>query len=236
MVSRYADVLMARVAKRAEIESLAAHCSIPVINALDDWAHPMQILADFQTIRETRVAQGLGKSLSGVKLTFVGDLANNVTYDLMRGGALMGMHVRVSGPQEAEYAPLPEVVADTQALAAANGGSVSVVADPREACHDAEFIYGDSIMSYGVDEALRESRMRTFEPWQINADLMRCAAPTAKFMHCLPATRGEEVSADVMDSEASVVFDQAENRLHAQKAAMLFLLGHTHTKGMDFMR
>eukprot|EP00462_Mataza_sp_D1_P015093 CAMPEP_0175163154 /NCGR_PEP_ID=MMETSP0087-20121206/25576_1 /TAXON_ID=136419 /ORGANISM="Unknown Unknown, Strain D1" /LENGTH=308 /DNA_ID=CAMNT_0016451795 /DNA_START=144 /DNA_END=1070 /DNA_ORIENTATION=- len=220
VVSRYATLMMARVASRNDVRALAEHATIPVINALDDWGHPCQILADFQTMLE----QPGVTSLKGLCIAFVGDINNNVTFDLMRGGALMGCHVRVAGPMHAGEAFSMDAAVEKECreLAAVSGGTLLVTDDPVEAVKGANFVYADSIMSYGIDAAAAELREKTFKPYQVTSELMSYA-PGAKFLHCLPALRGAEVTEEVLDGESSVVYDQAENRLHAQKALMLYL-------------
>lgn len=223
VASRYATVIMARVSTRKTVEELAQFATVPVINALDDWGHPCQILADFQTMRE----HSHNKNLKGMKLSFMGDVRNNVTYDLMRGCAILGMDVAVCGPydQGNEYKISEEVVALTTTLAKQNGSTVTVTNDPKIALEGADFVYADSWMSYGVPKEQEAERLRVLLPFQVTRSIMRMAKPTAKFLHCLPAMREAEVTAEVIDGPQSVVFDQAENRLHAQKALMLFLRG-----------
>ena len=212
---------------RESIEGLTAFSTIPVVNALDDWAHPMQMLADLQVMSEHL---GVGPSgtmdgLAGVKLAFVGDIQNNVTYDLMRAGCLMGMEVSVSGPTGADFDPEPSVLEECAALSkTAGAGTASVVATAEEAVRGADFVYADSWMSYGVSGEARDARFATLLPFQVNEALMKLAKPSAKFMNCLPAMRGEEQTAEVIDGPQSVVFDQAENRLHAQKALLYMLV------------
>lgn len=223
VVSRYANILMARVSSRVMVRELAEHATIPVINGLDDWGHPTQILADFQTILE----HSNQTSLAGMKLCFVGDVHNNVTYDLMRGCAIMGMHVAVCGPLSAGdgYKVDPAVIAHAKELASFSGGSVLVTEDVDSALEGADVVYADSIMSYGITKELEEERRRIFFPYMVTRELMEKAKPEALFMHCLPAERGADVSAEVIDGPRSVVFDEAENRLHAHKALMLFCQG-----------
>jgi len=223
VVSRFGDIMMARVASREMVQELATEATIPVINALDDWGHPTQILADFQTILEHTKAP----SLAGLKLCFIGDVHNNVTYDLMRGGAIMGMHVTICGPLSAgsEYQPDPSVVEHVKYLASLSGGSITVAENPSEAVAGVDVIYADSIMSYGISKDAENERRRIFSPYMVTEELMSKAKPTTLFMHCLPAERGSDVTAAVIDGPQSVVFDEAENRLHAQKALMLFCQG-----------
>lgn len=223
VLSRMADAVTARVNSRKQIAGLAANSTIPIVNALDDYAHPMQMLADLQVMVENT---GGAVDLSGATLAFVGDIQNNVTYDLMRAGIIMGMHVKVSGPPGAAFAPEASVLEECATLASSctGAGTATVVAYPEEAVAGADFVYADSWMSYGVQGAAREERLRDLMPWQVNAKLMAHAAQGAKFMNCLPAMRGEEQTAQVIDGPQSIVFDQAENRLHAQKALLVQLV------------
>ena len=215
-LSRYVAAITARVTSREQIAGLTATADVPVVNALDDWAHPMQILADMQTIEEK-----FG-SLKGVKMAYLGDIRNNVTYDLMRGGALMGYTVAVAGPQGAQYEMEDGVVAECEALAAASGGKIEVCKTAAEAVANADIVYTDSWQSYGIKQT--EERISQLMPFQVTEAVMAQAKPSAIFMNCLPAMRGEEQTAGVIDGPQSVVFDQAENRLHAQKALLYLLI------------
>jgi ornithine carbamoyltransferase len=214
VLSRYVDAVVVRTFAQSRLEALASAGSIPVINALSDFSHPCQALADLQTIREHR------GSLAGVKLAYLGD-GNNVAHSLLKAGALAGMHVALGSP--AGYEPIPQVVDLAESLAAESGGRVTCTSDPLEAAADADVVYTDVWASMGQEG---EAGMRTmlFRPFQVNAHVMEAAKPDALVMHCLPAHRGEEISAEVIDGPNSVVFDQAENRLHSQKALRLFLL------------
>ncbi len=185
-----------------------------MINALTDEFHPCQILADLQT-----VAERLG-SPAGRVLTYVGDGANNMANSYLLGGATAGMHVRIAAPPG--YQPGPAIVADAQRIAAVTGGSVAVLDDPAVAAKGADVLATDVWVSMGQVDA--PERTAALAPFQINEDLLARAAPEAIVLHCLPAHRGEEISADVLDGPASVVWDQAENRLHAQKALLAWLL------------
>lgn len=216
--SRYVDLIMARIGAHEDMIELAKEATVPVINAMTNFAHPCQILADLMTIREKK------GTLEGVKLAYFGDSNNNVTHSLMFGGTTMGLNVAVGCPEGAEYEPLPDVVKKCQELAAASGGSVTVTHDAAEAAKDADVIYADSWMSYHIPAEEMEARMKLFMPYQVNAQLMSHAKPDAVFMNCLPAMRGMEETAEVIDGPQSIVFDQAENRLHAQKSLMLELL------------
>lgn len=224
VLSRMADAVTARVKSRDQIAGLSANSTIPVVNALDDYAHPMQMLADLQTIAEHK-AGGDARGLKGLKLAFVGDCQNNVTYDLMRAGALVGLDVAVAGPPGSDWAVEASVLDECAELAAKPGaGSVAVLDSAEAAVAGADVVYADSWMSYGVQGAERDQRLAALMPFQVTTDLMKGAKGDAIFMNCLPAIRGEEQTADVIDGPQSVVFDQAENRLHAQKALLVKLL------------
>jgi ornithine carbamoyltransferase len=190
----------------------AARC-LHVINALSDEQHPCQALADMLTLQER------WKTLRGRRLAFVGD-GNNVATSLAHATALLGMSLHIASPRGHE---LPETVTQA-ATRVGQGGTIQLFADPREAVAGAEAVYTDVWTSMG-QERETDRRKQIFSSYQVNAELMKAAAPGALFMHCLPAHRGEEVTADVFDSPVSVVFDQAENRLHTQKALLLMLLG-----------
>jgi len=215
--SRFVDLIMARLFKHEDLLEMAQCATVPVINALTDDSHPCQILADLQAIEEKK-----GR-LKGLKLAYLGDGFNNVTHSLMYGGTKMGMQVSVGSPAGADYSPRPDVVADCEAFAAESGGSVSVSSDPIEAIKDADVVYTDSWMSYHIPKDQEEARIAKFMPYQVNAALMAHAKPDAIFMNCLPANRGCEQTAEVIDGPQSIVFDEAENRLHAQKAVILTL-------------
>jgi ornithine carbamoyltransferase len=216
--SRYADLISARVFKREQILDLAKHSDVPVINMLDDFAHPCQILCDFQTIKEKK------GSLEGIKLSYFGDAKNNVTYDLMRMSAMFGIEMDVACPNNVEYSPEQVVLDEIMELSEKSGANVNIIHDPKEAAKNSDIIYTDSWMSYGIPVSEEEKRVKAFMPYQVNSDIMSTAKPDTIFMNCLPAMRGYEQTADVIDGPQSVVFDQAENRLHVQKAIMLFLL------------
>jgi ornithine carbamoyltransferase len=215
VLARYVDGIMARLFSHQDLLDLASQSIVPVINGLTDYNHPVQVLADLQTIEEK-----CGR-LGGLKLAYVGD-GNNMAHSLLSGGAIMGMHVAVAHPRG--YAPNPEAVTQARSLAALSGGSILITEDPVEAVADAHVVYTDTWTSMGQEEEAAERRAR-FEAFQVNEGLMAGARPQAIFMHCLPAHRGEEVSASVIDGPRSVIFDQAENRLHAQKAIMVHLMG-----------
>jgi ornithine carbamoyltransferase len=217
--SRYVDAIMARLFRHADLQELAAHASVPVINGLTDHEHPCQVLGDLMTIREKR-----GR-LQGVKLAYVGDGHNNVTHSLLLGGAAVGMHVSVGCPEGPDYEPDTTVLARAQEMARQTGAVIRIVHDARAAVADADIVYTDTWMSYHIPPEHRAERERRLRPFQVTMDLMRQAHPEALFMHCLPAERGAEMTDEVIDGPQSIVFDQAENRLHIQKAIMLRLLG-----------
>jgi ornithine carbamoyltransferase len=212
-LDRMVDGVMARVFAHGTIRELAAHSRVPVINGLCDREHPCQALADLLTVWEKR------ESLVGLKIVYVGD-GNNVAHSLLLLGAMLGAQVVIACPEG--YAPDPAIVALARERAGAE--SVVVTHDPQAACADADVVYTDVWASMG-QEAEAAERAAVFAPFQVNAALVAGAKPDFLFMHCLPAHRGEEVSAEVMDGPNSVVFDQAENRLHAQKAVLAVLLG-----------
>ena len=218
VVSRYVDLIMGRLFEQANITEMAKLSRVPVINALTNYEHPCQILADLQTVMEKK-----GK-LSGLKLAYLGDGNNNVTHSLLFGCTKVGMHISVGCPKGAEYAPLEEVVASAKKTATKTGAKVVVTQDAIAAVKNADVVYTDSWMSYHIPDHKKEARVKVFMPFQVNAALMKHAATDAIFMNCLPAMRGYEQTADVIDGPQSVVFDEAENRLHVQKAVMLKLL------------
>jgi len=220
-LSRYVQVIAARVYRRQDIQELAHHATCPVINLLDDYAHPCQILADFLTIFERKPAALAEKAL---KLSFFGDGHNNVTYDLMRMCALFGLRMDVACPPGEEYKPEAGVMEEVEAISRKTGAAIRVLNDVLEAAHGSDVVYTDTWMSYGIKPEHEAERKRIFLPYQVNAGVMAAAKPDAIFMHCLPTTRGNEQTADVVDGPQSVVFDEAENRLHIQKVITLFLL------------
>ncbi len=214
VLDRYLDVLAIRTYAQSELETFAHYAKIPVINALTDLEHPCQILADLLTIQE---AFG---SLDGLTLAYLGD-GNNVAHSLMLGCALVGITIVVATPEG--YQPSPEVVASATKLAG-DRAQVKVTTEPIDAVKGAHVLYTDVWASMG-QEASASNRVPVFQPYQINADLLANAHKDAIVLHCLPAHRGEEISEEVMEGERSRIWDEAENRLHAQKALLVALLG-----------
>ena len=215
VVSRMCDAIVIRTFAQADVEALAAHGSVPVVNALTDAHHPLQALADLLTIHER-----FG-DLAGRTVAWIGD-GNNVLHSLAQAAVLAGMHVRVATP--AGYEPDPGVIAWCQATAAASGGSIAVGADPAAAVAGADVVVTDVFVSMG-EEAQRDAKVAAFAGFQVDAALMAQASPDAIFLHCLPAHRGEEVAADVIDGPQSAVWDEAENRLHTTVAVLRHILG-----------
>jgi ornithine carbamoyltransferase len=210
VLSRYLYCIVARVYSHDTVSELAAHSDVPVINALSDREHPCQIIADLMTIREYK------NRLKGLKYAWVGD-GNNVCNSAILGCTLVGIEIAVACPPG--YEPDPDIVKQARRL----GGKVTVTNDPAAASKDADILYTDVWVSMG-DEDEREKRLSDLAPYQINMQLVNLAKQDAIVMHCLPAHRGEEISAEVMDGPHSVVFDQAENRLHSQKALLLRMM------------
>ena len=215
VLSRYVDAIAARTFNHESVEELARYADVPVINALSDGEHPCQALADLLTIREKK-----GR-WRGVSLAFIGD-GNNVARSLMLGAAMLGMDFRVASPRD--YCLAPDLVAGAGAVAAAAGGSVASLESPSDAVRGADVVYTDVWASMGQEHEAAQ-RLEAFAGYQVDIALMTEAAPDAIFMHDLPAHRGEEVTDEVIEGPQSVVFDQAENRLHAQKAVLALILG-----------
>ena len=214
VLSLYADVIAVRTFGQDRLDELAGSSSVPVVNLLSDFSHPCQGLADLQTIR---AAVG---SLEGVALCYLGD-GNNVAHSLMFGGAKTGMDVRIATPRG--YEPSPDVVARSQQMAAETGGKLSVTNVVAEAASGADVLYTDVWASMGK-ESEAEERLAVFEHYRLNTDALALANDDAIVMHCLPAHRGEEITAEVIDGDRSVVWDQAANRLHTQKALLAWLV------------
>ncbi len=213
-LSRYLDGIMIRTFGHRNVIELARGATVPVINGLTDLAHPCQALADYQTIFEKK-----GK-LQGLKLAYIGD-GNNMVHSLVMGASKLGLHIAVATPEGYELDP--EVVELSREYAGQTGATIQVVRDPKEAIVNADVVYTDVWASMGF-EAEQEKRVRAFQNYQVNEKLTQYAKPDYLFMHCLPAHRGEEVSESVIDGKHSIIFDQAENRLHAQKAIMAAIM------------
>ena len=219
--SRFVDIIMARLYNHDDLIEMASQSTVPVINALTNDSHPCQILADLLSIQEKK---GILKNL---KIAYVGDGFNNVTHSLMTGATKLGLDIVVASPHGDQYMPSEEITNLCRSYANDSGGSVFVTNSAEDAVKGADVIYTDSWMSYHIPEDQKSDRIELFMPYQVNKDLLSLAKPDAIFMNCLPATRGCEQTADVIDGPQSIVFDQAENRLHAQKAVMLSLVNTT---------
>jgi ornithine carbamoyltransferase len=222
VLERMVAAIVWRTFEHAGLEEMAANASVPVINALSDDFHPCQLLADLQTIREHRGA------LAGQTVAFLGDGASNMAHSYLLACATAGMHVRLASPASA--APLPSVVADAERRASQTGGSVIVTTDAIAAVTGADVVVTDTWVSMGK-ESEKDARLALFDAYRVDAAVMERAAPDAIFLHCLPAYRGYEVTAEVLDGPQSVIWDEAENRLHAQKALMVWLLRRSGTEG-----
>ncbi|NJO94037.1 MAG: ornithine carbamoyltransferase [Hydrococcus sp. RM1_1_31] len=214
VLDRYLDILAVRTFKQEDLETFASYAQIPIINALSDLEHPCQILADFLTVQEC-----FG-SISGITLTYLGD-GNNVAHSLILGGALMGMKVRIATPNS--HQPDAAIVEKAKQIAV-DGAEIILTNDPIEGVKGAQVLYTDVWASMGQED-LAQSRIPIFQPYQVNEELLKCADSEAIVLHCLPAHRGEEITEGVMEGKQSRVWDEAENRMHAQKALLVSLLG-----------
>ena len=215
VLDRQVAAIVWRTYAHAGLEEMAANSKVPVVNSLSDDYHPCQILADLQTIQEQK------GDLKGLKFAYIGDASNNMANSYLIGMALAGMHVAVAGPSQ--YLPNAAVVARAQEIAAAQGGSVLVTTDAAAAVANADAVATDTWISMGQEDE-KEQRIKDFAGFTIDAQLMAHAKTDAIFMHCLPAYRGYEVTAEVIDGAQSVIWDEAENRLHAQKALLTWLV------------
>lgn len=217
VLSRFVEMVVWRTFGQDRVADFAAESSVPLVNALTDQFHPCQVLADLQTIREHKGAT------AGLTLAYFGDGANNMAHSLMLGGATAGMHVVIATPEG--FSPDPAVVEAAKARAAQTGGSITLTADPAAAATGADVLVTDTWVSMGQesDGIDREAPLR---PFQLNRALLELSAPDSIVLHCLPAYRGQEITAEVLDGPRAVVWDEAENRLHAQKALMVWLLEH----------
>lgn len=216
VLSRFVDAIVWRTFGQERLEAMASTATVPVVNALSDTFHPCQVLADLQTIIEHK---GFA---AGLSMTYLGDGANNMAHSLALGGVTAGMHVTISAPDG--FQPDPAVVEATELRAATTGGSVRLVTDPVTAATGADVLVTDTWVSMGQEDDGKDRRA-PFRPYQINSDLLASADVDAVVLHCLPAHRGDEITDDVIDGPASAVLDEAENRLHAQKALLIWLLG-----------
>jgi len=214
VLGRYVDAIVARVYAHKTLEELAKYSGVPVINALSDFSHPCQALGDFLTIKEKK------GTLKGVKLAYLGD-GNNVANSLLIGGSILGLDVAIASPNG--YEPMKEVVDIAMNFAKRSGSKILITNNPSEAVKDADVLYTDVWASMGQEEE-HDKRVAIFKPYQLNSDIVNKAKEDVIVMHCLPAHRGEEITDEVLDGPHSVVFDQAENRLHIQKAILSLLV------------
>ncbi len=217
VLGRQVSAIVWRTFGQDRVEEMAAHAGVPVVNALTDSFHPCQILADLAAIADAR---GGVDALAGLTLSYVGDGANNMAHSYLLGGALAGMHVRIGAPSD--YLPDERIVLDAKKLAAEHGGSIQVTTDHDDAVTGADIIATDTWVSMG-NEAQSGDRSGHFDAYQVNARTLELAAPGAHVLHCLPAYRGKEITADVIDGPQSIVWLEAEYRLHAQKALLTWL-------------
>lgn len=216
VMSRYVDVMVWRTFAQARIDAMTSAASVPVINALTDEFHPCQVLADLQTVRERH-----GR-LAGLTLSYLGDGANNMAHSLLLGGVTAGMHVRIGAPEG--FAPAEWVLEAARQRAAETGGSVAYHSDPRSSVDGADVLVTDSWTSMGQENDGKD-RVSPFRPFQVNTELLAATGKSGtSVLHCLPAHRGAEITDEVLDSPASAVFDEAENRMHAQKALLAWLV------------
>jgi ornithine carbamoyltransferase len=216
VLGRQASMIVWRTHDQSRIDEMAAHAGVPVVNALTDQFHPCQTLADLLTVREHK-----GRT-AGLTLTFLGDTASNMSHSYLLAGALAGMHVRVSGPDA--YRPDAAILGRAREIAGTTGGSAEFVAGADEAAADADVLITDTWVSMGKEQEAQDRAAEVFGAWRLDEDLLALGASDAIVMHCLPAYRGKEISAGVIDGPQSVVWDEAENRRHAQKAVLSWLL------------
>jgi len=215
VLSRYVDAVVWRTFAQPRMAAMASAATIPVLNALTNEFHPCQVLADLQTVRERH-----GR-LAGLTLTYLGDGGNNMAHSLLLGGATAGLHVRIAGP--AGFHPHGEILLDAKLRAEQTGGSVTLVTDPHAAADGADVLVTDAWTSMGQENDGKD-RISPFRPYQVNAELLARAEPRAIVLHCLPAHRGAEITDEILDGPASAVWDEAENRLHSQKALLAWLM------------
>jgi ornithine carbamoyltransferase len=217
VLGRMVSAVVWRTYGQERLEEMAEHAGVPVVNALTDEFHPCQLLADLQTIEEHK------GTLAGLAVAFLGDAASNMSHSFLLAGATAGVRVRVSGPDG--FGPDPDVLARAAQIVRGTGGSADYVADPVDAVTGADVVVTDTWVSMGKEDEA-EQRMAPFRPYAVDDDLLAHAADDAMVMHCLPAYRGKEIAGDVIDGPRSVVWDEAENRLHAQKALLTWLMEH----------
>lgn len=215
VLSRYVDAIVWRTFAQERLTAMASGSSVPIVNALSDEFHPCQVLADLQTLAERR------GNLTGLRMTYLGDGANNMAHSLMLGGVTAGIHVTIAAP--AGFEPDPHFVDAAKRRAAETGATVSLTDDARAGSDGADVLVTDTWTSMGQENDGLD-RVRPFRPFQVNAELLKLADPAAIVLHCLPAHRGHEITDEVIDGPQSAVFDEAENRLHAQKALLVWLL------------
>ena len=222
VIGRYCDAATLRIYSHEDLRQLAKHASIPIINAMTDLGHPCQVLGDLLTIKEKL------KKHTGLKIAYLGDAKNNVTYSLMRACALTKNELVIACPQKEEYHPEKRILAEiNDSVKGAKGmkcKTYQITHDAKKACKNADIIYADSWMSYRIPLEEKKKRISDLKPFQVTQKLLSLAKKKVYFMHCLPAMRGHEVTSEVIDGKRSIVFDQAENRLHIQKAIIMFLL------------
>tara|TARA_Y100000310_G_scaffold343588_1_gene451964 strand:- start:488 stop:1429 length:942 start_codon:yes stop_codon:yes gene_type:complete len=221
VISRYCNIASARIYSHSELKKLAKNSSIPIVNAMTNDGHPCQVLGDFLTIKEHL------EKTSNLKIAYLGDAKNNVTYSLMRACALTGNKISIACPSKKDYYPEQKIIKEAKNLIKKHKSksTISITTTPTKAVKNADIIYTDSWMSYRIPQKEKETRLKHLKPFQVNKTIFSKAKKTALFMHCLPAKRGHEVTKEVIDSKRSIVFDQAENRLHIQKSILLTLLG-----------
>ncbi|CDO06309.1 ornithine carbamoyltransferase [Mycolicibacterium cosmeticum] len=215
VLSRYVDAIVWRTFAQERLTAMASGSTVPIVNALSDEFHPCQVLADLQTLAERK------GELTGLKMTYFGDGANNMAHSLMLGGVTAGIHVTIAAP--AGFEPHPQFVDAARRRAAETGATVTVSSDPKVAAEGVDVLVTDTWTSMGQENDGLD-RVRPFRPFQVNSELLTLADPEAVVLHCLPAHRGHEITDEVMDGPQSAVFDEAENRLHAQKALLVWLL------------
>ena len=218
VISRYADAACLRIYDHKELEKFAHFSKIHIINAMTNLEHPCQVLGDLFTIYERN------KKLNKLKMSYLGDCNNNVTNSLLLGCALVGMNISLACPKNKDFIPDEGMLNRARDIGRKTGADIEVYQDPKKAVSNADVIYTDSWMSYRIDEKKKAERIKALQKYKVTKDLLNKAQEHALFMHCLPASRGEEVTDDVMDSKQSIVLDQAENRLHVQKALLLGMI------------